>query len=360
MLEKMVKMKASDLHLKVGSHPVYRVYGDLHVDTSCPKLTKKALAEIVERIVPSALKENFRREGAVDFGFSIDEVNRFRTNAYSQHYGYSIAMRRLGYEHLAFEDLHLPQVIQKIAEYKYGMVLLTGPTGCGKSTTMAAMLHHINQHISCHIITIEDPIEFIHRDLKSLIDQREIGINARSFYEALRHAMREDPDVILVGEMRDQESVNIAIRAAMTGHLILSTTHTINAVQTVNRILKFFPVEQHPAIRSDLSLALKAVLTQRLIQGADKKSRIPAVEIMIVNEMIRKLIRDDRIDDMIQVIRNRVDGMQSFDQSLLAMVQSQFISPEMGIEYAEDPQAFRRNLGGAYAGTDRSSLVGSF
>jgi len=360
ILQKMVKMNASDLHLKVGSHPIYRVYGALEADTTYPKITKEMIASIVEKLVPGPLKENLKRDGAVDFGFSIDPVNRFRTNAYMQRSSYSIAMRRLGYEHLFFDQLHLPPIIKSIAEYKYGMVLLTGPTGCGKSTTMAAILHYINETQKFHIITIEDPIEFLHRDINCIVDQREIGIDARTFDQALRHAMREDPDVILVGEMRDQETVNIAIRAAMTGHLILSTTHTINAVQTVNRILKFFSVETHPAVRSDLTLALKAVLTQRLIPGADGHSRVPAVEVMIVNEMIRKLIREDRIEDMIQVIRNRVDDMQSFDQSLLDLVQAKLVAGELAAEYAEDPQAFRRNLVGGFSGTDRSSLVGSF
>jgi len=360
ILQKMVKQNASDLHIKVGSHPVLRIYGALQPDPSYPKMTKEMTAALVEKLVPGPLKENLKRDGSVDFGFSIDAYNRFRTNAFVQRGCFSIALRRLGYEHLSFEALHLPPIIKSIAEYKYGMVLLTGPTGCGKSTTMAAILHHINQTKKCHIITIEDPIEFIHRDIDCLIDQREIGIDARTFEQALRHSLREDPDVILLGEMRDQETVNTSIRAAMTGHLILSTTHTINAVQTVNRILKFFPVETHPAIRSDLTLALKAVLTQRLIPGADGHCRVPAVEVMIVNEMIRKLIREDRIDDMIQVIRNRVDDMQSFDQSLLDLVQEKLVAGEMAIEYAEDAQALRRNLYGAFAGTDRSSLVGSF
>ncbi len=360
ILQKMVKLNASDLHLKVGSHPVFRIHGALQPDPSYPKMTREMMTALVERLVPGPLKENLKRDGAVDFGFSLDANNRLRTNAYLQRSNYSIALRRLGYEHLGFEQLHLPPIITTIAEYKYGMILLTGPTGCGKSTTMAAILNHINTHKQCHIITIEDPIEFIHRDINCLIDQREIGIDTRSFEVGLRHAMREDPDVILVGEMRDQETVNIAIRAAMTGHLILSTTHTISAVQTVNRILKFFPVETHPAIRSDLTLALKAVLTQRLIPGADGHSRVPAVEVMIVNEMIRKLIREDRIEDMIQVIRNRVDDMQSFDQSLYDLVQQKLVAPETAIEYAEDPAAFRRNLLGGFAGTDRSSLVGSF
>jgi len=360
VLQKMVKINASDLHLKAGSHPVYRVYGSLEPDTSYPKMTKEMIAVIVEKLVPPSLKENLKRDGAVDFGFSIDPVNRFRTNAYLQRSTYSIAMRRLGYEHLAFDQLHLPPIIATIADYKYGMVLLTGPTGCGKSTTMAAIIHYINEKKKCHIITIEDPVEFIHRDINCIVDQREVGIDARGFDVALRHAMREDPDVILVGEMRDQETVNIAIRAAMSGHLILSTTHTISAVQAVNRILKFFPVETHAAVRSDLTLALKAVLTQRLIPGADGHSRVPAVEVMIVNEMIRKLIREDRIEDMIQVIRNRVDEMQSFDQSLLDLAQQKLVAPDVAVEFAEDPQTFRRNLLGGFAGTDRSSLVGSF
>ena len=360
IFQKMINLNASDLHVKVGSHPVFRVYGALQQDNGYPKMTKEMIAMLVETLVPAPLKESLKREGAVDFGFSVDAHNRFRTNAYLQRSSFSIAMRRLGYERLSFDDLHLPEIIKTIADYKFGMVLLTGPTGCGKSTTMAAIIHHINNAKKCHVITIEDPIEFIHRDINCIIDQREIGIDARTFDQALRHAMREDPDVILVGEMRDQETVNIAIRAAMTGHLILSTTHTINAVQTVNRLLKFFPVEQHPAIRTDLALALKAVLTQRLIPGADGHSRVPAVEVMIVNDMIRKLIREDRIEDMIQVIRNRVDDMQSFDQSLLDLVQLKLVEGNLAVEYAEDPAAFRRNLFGGFAGTDRSGLVGSF
>ena len=360
ILEKMIKLNASDLHIRVGSHPVFRVYGALQADPTYPKMTREMTAAIVEKLVPGSVKESLKRDGAVDFGFSIDPQNRCRINAFQQRGCYSIAMRRLGYEHLSFEELHLPPIIRSIAEYKHGMVLLTGPTGCGKSTTMAAILHHINQTRKYHVITIEDPIEFIHRDISCLIDQREIGIDARSFDGALRHAMREDPDVIQIGEMRDQETVNIAIRAAMTGHLILSTTHTINAVQTINRILKFFPVETHPAIRSDLTLALRAVLTQRLIPGADDHSRVPAVEVMIVNDMIRKLIREDRVEDMIQVIRNRVDDMQSFDQSLMDLVQQRLVAPEVAIEFAEDAPTFRRNLLGGFAGTDRSSLVGSF
>jgi len=360
LLEKMVTLNASDLHLKVGSHPVLRVYGDLQQETAYPKLTKETVLKILERILPPQLKENLKRDGSVDFGFSIDAQNRFRTNAYLQRQVYSIALRRLGYEHLDFDQLHLPEIIKEIANYRYGMVLLTGPTGCGKSTTMASILNFINGNKKCHVITIEDPIEFIHFDRSCIVDQREVGIDTRSFDAALRNAMREDPDVILVGEMRDQETINIAIRAAMTGHLILSTTHTINAVQTVNRTLKFFPVEQHPAIRSDLAIALKAVLTQRLIPGADGKSRVPAVEVMVVNDMIRKLIREDRIDDMIQVIRNRVDGMQSFDQSLMDLVHAKLITGDVGVDFSEDPATFRRNLFGAFSGTDRSSLVGSF
>ncbi|MBM3334834.1 PilT/PilU family type 4a pilus ATPase [Candidatus Sumerlaeota bacterium] len=360
ILTKMVKIDASDLHLKVGNHPVFRVHGGLVADSSFPKMTREMTAAIVDRLVPTSLREKFKRDGAVDFGFSIDTENRLRTNAYTQRGCYSIAMRRLGYHDLEFEQLHLPPVIKTISENKHGMVLLTGPTGCGKSTTMAAIINHINRTKRCHIITIEDPIEFIHPDIGCIIDQREVGIDARAFDEALRHAMREDPNVILIGEMRDQETVNTAIRAAMTGHLILSTVHTISAVQAVNRILKFFPVETHPAIRSDLTLALKAVVTQRLVPGADGRSRVPAVEVMIVNEMIRKLIREDRIEDMIQVIRNRVDGMQTFDQSLLSLAQQNLITSETAIEYAEDPSAVRRNLTGAFVDVDKSSLVGGF
>jgi twitching motility protein PilT len=356
LLLNMEKMNASDIHLKVGAPPVYRVYGEL-IPFDHPPVTKEEVNGIVDKIVPEKLKQRLAKEGAVDFAFSIDQKTRFRSNAFYQRGTLSLALRRLAYEDLGFEELKLPPIIAEIAKARRGMVLLTGPTGTGKSTTMAAIIDYINTTRREHIITIEDPIEFIHRDKMSLIEQREIGLDARSFDEALRHTLREDPNVILIGEMRDRETINIAIRAAMTGHLLISTLHTINAVQTVDRILKYFGVEEQAGLRSELCIALKAVISQRLVPAADGAGRVPCVEIMVVNEMIRKLIRENRVEDMEQVIKNNMDGMQTFDQSLQDLLKRKLITLDTGTAHAEDVLAFKRMAAGGVAGDDRSRII---
>jgi twitching motility protein PilT len=296
----------------------------------------------------------------VDFAFSIDAKTRFRSNAFYQRGTPSLALRRLQYENLGFEDLNLPPAIAEVAKARRGMVLITGPTGTGKSTTMAAIIDYINSSRREHIITIEDPIEFIHRDKMSLVEQREIGLDARTFDEALRHTLREDPNVILIGEMRDRETINIAIRAAMTGHLVISTLHTINAVQTIDRILKYYNVQEQAGLRSELAVALKAAVSQRLVPAAEGKGRVPCVEIMFVNDMIRKLIRENRVEDMMQVIKNNMDGMQTFDQSLLDLLKRKLIKPETGLTHAEDVSAFKRMAAGGVSGDDRSRIISSF
>jgi twitching motility protein PilT len=356
LLMNMEKMNASDIHLKVGAPPVYRVYGEL-IPVDHPPLTKEEVAAIVDKVVPEQLKARLTKEGAVDFAFSTDQKTRFRSNAFYQRGTLSLALRRLQSENLDFDALKLPPIIKEIANARRGMVLLTGPTGTGKSTTMAAMIDHINTTRREHIITIEDPIEFIHRDKLSLIEQREIGLDARTFDEALRHTLREDPNVILIGEMRDRETINIAIRAAMTGHLVISTLHTVNAVQTVDRILKYFSVEEQAGLRSELPIALKSVVSQRLVTAANGPGRVPCVEIMVVNEMIRKLIRENRVEDMIQVIKNNMDGMQTFDQSLMDLYRRKLITLDTGVANAEDVLAFKRMSTGGFAGDDRSRII---
>lgn len=359
LLVDMGPAKASDLHLKVGGVPIYRINGDIY-QANHPPISKEDLTAVVEKILPATLKEAFQKDGAVDFGFSLDMNTRFRTNVYLQRGSLSIALRRLQSEHLSFEQLQLPAVVEQLAKSKRGMLLVTGPTGTGKSTTMAAVIDHINTNYRRHIITIEDPIEFMFKDKQSFIDQREIGLDCRSFDQALRHGMREDPDVILIGEMRDKETVSIAIRAAMTGHLVISTLHTINSVQTVTRILKYFPAEEQAGLKSELGIAIRGVISQRLIPSADGKGRVPCVEIMVINDMIRKLIREDRVEDMIQIIKNRMDGMQSFDQSLLELYQKKLITFEIGMEYAEDQSGFKRMSEGGFAGGDRAALLSGF
>ncbi len=359
LLLDMVKVNASDLHLKAGAVPLYRIYGEL-MPVDHPPLKKEEIKAFVEKIIPERHKETLNKMLSADFGFSIDAVNRFRTNVFYQRGTLSVSMRRLEYKHLGFEELNLPPILTKIADSRRGMVLVTGPTGTGKSTTMAAIVDHINATRREHIITIEDPIEFIYKDKMSLIEQRELGVDTIGFDRALRDAIRSDPDVILIGEMRDKETISIATRAALTGHLVVSTLHTINAVQTINRIINYYEPEEQAFLRDQLTTALNAVVAQRLVPRAEGKGRVPCVEIMIQNDIIQNLMREDRIDDIIQVIRNGTDGMQSFDMSLISLYKSKLISLEVGMQYAQDPALFKRAVGGVSAGDDKSRILGGF
>ena len=359
LLTGMKSVNASDLHIKAGSPPIYRINGQLAA-LNHPPITKEEVSAILSKILPEKLKGSMEEHGACDFAFSIDSNTRFRSNAFYQKGVLSIAMRRLTYEELSFEKLGMPPILNAIARYNRGMILTTGPTGTGKSTTMATMVETINQTRAEHIVTIEDPIEFVFKDRKSLIEQREIGLDAKSFEEGLRHALRQDPDVILIGEMRDRETIQIAIRAAMTGHLVISTLHTINAVHTVSRMVKYFPPEEQDSMRSEISSCLRAVISQRLVPTTDGTGRVPCVEVMIVNDMVRKLIRENRIADMEQIIRNGVDGMLSFDQSLAQLVKDGKIQIEVAEGFAEDVPGLRRLVKGVSAGTDRSGILGGF
>lgn len=358
LLTDMVQYGASDLHIKGAAVPVYRVDGELRPAQHPPVLREEVQA-VAEKIIPPPMLQHFRDHGAVDFAFSIDPVNRFRTNAYHQRGMVSIALRRLAYDVLTFDNLGLPDTMKTIAEYRRGLVLCVGPTGTGKSTTMAGVLDYVNSNRKEHIITIEDPIEFLHRDKKSLVDQREIGIDCPNFEEGLRNALRQDPDVILVGEMRDRSTIAIGMQAAMTGHLVISTLHTTSAVQTVNRILQFYKHEEQDAMRDELSSALRAVVAQRLIPSVNK-GRVPCVEIMIVNSVVKKLLRENRIEDIETVIRNGVDKMQSFDRSLADLTLQKRITEEVAQNFAEDMPAYRRMLKGVSAGTDKAGILGGF
>ena len=356
LLQQMRTIGASDLHLKTGAPPVYRVYGTLKAAAN-EVLSKEDVKTILDRLVPARLQSELHDKGGVDFAFSIDRAIRFRCNAYSQRGVFSVAMRLLQNEFMSFEQLHLPEVMYDIAQYKRGMILVTGPTGSGKSTTMAAVVHYINSNRSEHIITIEDPIEFVHEDIKSLVQQREVGTDCESFGAALKHALRQDPDVILVGEMRDRETIQTATRAAMTGHLVISTLHTINAVQTVNRILKYFPPEEQASASNELATALRAVVAQRLVPAAGGQGRVPQLEILIVNDMVRKLMRTGRIDDVDQVLRNGMDKMQHFDIALVELVKKKLVDPAEAESFAEDVAAFRRLVKSGGSGGDRSGLI---
>lgn len=359
LLSNMVQLGASDLHIKSNVAPVYRLYGEL-MPTNHPPVTREEVAAALDRLIPPSLKHIFTEKGAVDFAFSLDANNRFRTNGYRQHGAYSIAIRRLTSGKLGFEDLGLPKVMENIGQFRRGMVLCVGPTGTGKTTTMAALIDYINANRREHIVTIEDPIEVLHPDKNSLIEQREIGIDCPNFEEGLRNALRQDPDVILVGEMRDRQTIAIGMQAAMTGHLLISTLHTTSSVHTINRIMQFYKHEELTALREDLAGALKAVISQRLIPAATGKARVPCVEVMIVNSMVVKLIRENRIDDIETVIKNGQEGMQSFDQSLADLTRVGRIKQEVAESFATDVQGFRRLVKGIKSGTDSAAILGGF
>ena len=359
LFEKMAELDASDLHLKAGTVPIFRVRGEL-VLLDFPIVSKEEIKGLTDKIIPEKLKENFKNDGAVDFAFSTDKDTRFRTNAFLQKGNISISLRRLVSKNLNFDELNLPKVFYDLCKLKRGLILITGPTGTGKSTTMAALVDYINETRKEHIVTIEDPIEFLFKDRQSIIEQRELGLDAFSFEVALKHALRQDPDVIVLGEMRDRDTINMAIRAAQTGHLVVSTLHTVNAVQTVARILKYFSVEEAEGIREDLAGSLAAVISQRLLPSADGKSRVPAVEVMVVDMIIKKLIRENRIEDMQQIIRNGELGMQTFDMSLAALVNSKLITFDAGKEYADDYPTYKRYCDGVEVGSDRKGLIGNY
>ncbi len=357
LLQEMPRHGASDLHLKQNAPPVYRIHGRLTPIKREPVEREELLAFLAEAI-PQRLRAAWDRDGALDFAFSADSATRFRGNAYYQRGAISVALRRLQTEDLSFANLGLPPAMDRLAEARRGMILITGPTGAGKTTTMPALIETINRTRREHIVTIEDPIEYVYRDRKSVIEQREIGIDAISFDVALKHALRQDPDVILLGEMRDLESIAIALRAALTGHLVISTLHTINATMTVNRIVQYFPADHQASVRSDLAAALRGIVSQRLIPAGDGARRVPIVEVLLNNEVISKLIRDDRAEDCRQVLQNGMDGMQTFDQALVDLVRRQVIGEKEGENYCENLQAFRRNIRGEYAGGDQSGILG--
>jgi twitching motility protein PilT len=357
ILRSMKEIGASDLHVKSGVPPRYRAHGHL-IEVGEAPLTVQDVKVIAEKLVPQRLQSELSSDGAVDFAFALDADTRFRCNAFHQRGKLSIAMRILQNAYKRFEDMHLPKVMHDFVKFRRGMILVTGPTGSGKSTTMASLINEINVARADHIITIEDPIEFVHNDKKALVQQREIGTDATSFGQALKHALRQDPDVILVGEMRDAETIITAMRAAMTGHLVISTLHTISAVQTIRRILRYFPPEEQDSIRGELAIAVKAVVAQRLIPTADGQGRVPQVEILVINDLVQKLIKDNRIDDVDQVMKNGMDGMQHFDNSLVDLTLKGLISPELAEEYAEDVAAYRRMRKGGSSGGDRSALIG--
>jgi len=355
LLRAMIAKGASDLHLKVGSFPHLRINGELTPFAECEKLTSEDSLMMAFSIMNNKQKQRFRDEAEVDLGYGVKGLGRFRVNVFQQRGTVSVAIRAIPLAIPSFDDLNLPKILEKIAQEPRGLVLVTGTTGSGKSTSIASMLNYINEHMTRHIITIEDPIEFIHLDRLSIVSQREIGVDAPSFGSALRSALRQDPDVVLVGEMRDLETIETALLAAETGHLVFSTLHTLDALETVNRIIAVFPSHQQRQIRLQLAMVLHAVISMRLIRRSDVSGRVPAAEVMIVTEYIRTSIMDP---DKTRMIRHAISagtsqyGMQTFDQSIYDHYKAGRISYEDALNYATNPDEFKLRVQGIYSTKD--------
>ncbi len=342
-----VKTRASDLHLKTGQPAKLRLFGELK-NTTGEVLTAERIEELVFEILSPAQKKFFLEHGTIDFAHEIEGEHRFRTNVFRQRGMISLAARRVNTVIPPFEELNLPAVLANICESRQGLVLVVGPTGCGKTTTIASMIDYINRTRSCHIITIEDPIEYLFRDARAIVSQREIGLDTQDFEEALTYLMRQDPDVVFVGEMRDARTVTAGMRASETGHLVFGTLHSANASQAVHRLLDLFPQNERDLVRQTLSLALRAVISQVLLpcltEGVD---RIPAVEILISNASARKLISDGREGDLPGVIRtSQQEGMQDLTYNLCELIKDGSIDPKDAFKYAPNKEELKMALKG--------------
>jgi twitching motility protein PilT len=340
----VIEKEASDLHLKVPSQPMIRQYGKLiAIDGSEPLRPEDTEATLFHMLTDEAKLEAFRSEREVDFSYSVPGVARFRVNAFVQRGSVSLVCRAIPFEIKTADELMLPPVIDEIADEERGLILLTGTTGSGKSTTLAAMIDHINTSYAKHIVTIEDPVEFLHRDKKSIINQREVGEDTASFARALRRVLRQDPDVILVGEMRDEETVRTALSAAETGHLVLSTIHTVDAAESVNRIIDFFPQAEQRQARAMLAGTLKAVISQRLVPTPDGNGRVATCEILRMTGRVRDMIiNPDETGKLPEVIsEGAYYGMQTFDQALLYHVQQGRVAMNDALKAATHPHDFK-------------------
>jgi twitching motility protein PilT len=331
-LKDLMDGQGSDLHVKVGSPPMIRLPDGLRRLDRDP-ITPVETAAIAESIIPADRRETFETTGEVDFAYSLKDVGRFRANVFKQRGSISMVLRRLRFGGPTFEELRLPEVVRSLAQEHRGLILVTGPTGSGKTTTLASMIGHINETKPVHIVTIEDPIEVLHRDAMGSINQREIGNDTKDFLSALRAALRQDPDVILIGEMRDAETVRAAIQAAETGHLVLSTLHTVDATETVNRVIDFFPPYQQKQVRLALAGTLRGIICQRLVATVDG-GRTPVLEILVNNGRIAERIVDpERTHEIKDVVADGIYyGMTTFDQSLLALLQEGWITAEAAFE----------------------------
>lgn len=342
LLNKAYDLQASDLHITVDSPPVYRIHGELQPLGDTP-LTAKDTEQLAKEIIAEKLWPTFLEKGEMDFNYELEGLSRFRVNAFRQKGNISIAFRLIPVNIPTIEDLKLPAILKNLMVKPQGLILVTGPTGSGKSTTLAAMIDYVNQNFSKHIITLEDPIEFVHNHQKSIINQREVGFDTNSFASGLRAALRQDPDIILVGEMRDLETIATAITAAETGHLVLGTLHTVGAAQTIDRIIDVFPPHQQQQIRIQLASTLQGVISQRLFPTKSKDGRVVATEIMINNPSIANLIRNEKVHQIQNVLQtSKAQGMHTLEMSILNLLERNIISKDVALPYLSAGDSYGR------------------
>ncbi|PYS84083.1 MAG: type IV pili twitching motility protein PilT [Acidobacteria bacterium] len=357
LLRVAAQFGASDLHCKAGSQPFMRIGGELRPILNAPRLTQEDTLDMAFSMMSNRQKQRFKEVSEADIAYGVSGLGRFRANIFQQRGTVGMVLRVIPDKVRTITELGLPPVIERIAEEQRGLILVTGTTGSGKSTTLAAMIDHINSNRGGHVITIEDPIEFLHRDKKSFVTQREVDVDTRSFAEALRGALRQDPDVILVGEMRDHETIETALTAAETGHLVLSTLHTLDATETVRRIVSSFPPHLQKSVRIQLAGILRAVISMRLVRSAEGAGRVPAAEVMVSTGLIRDYVINE---EKTSLIRDAIAagtsqyGMQTFDQSLFTLYQSGLITMEEALRGASNPDEFRLRVAGIRSASDQA------
>jgi twitching motility protein PilT len=355
ILKMAIQGKASDVHIKVGVPPIFRINGALAPMKSAERLTPEIISKMAFGIMNATQKEKFARDNECDLAYGVPGLGRFRVNVFQQRGTVGMVLRAIPFGTSTIEQLLLPKVIEKVAMHERGLILVTGTTGSGKSTTLAAMIDHVNSNRTAHIVTIEDPIEFLHRDKKSIVNQREVGFDTKGFANALRAALRQDPDVILVGEMRDAETIETALTAAETGHLVMSTLHTIDATETINRIISVFPVHQQKQVRLQLAGIVKGIISQRLCPRADGKGRVPAVEVLVSTARVRECIEEpEKTKELRDAIAQGVVsyGMQTFDQSLMGLYKQGLITYEEALRQCSNPDDFALKVKGISSTSD--------
>ncbi len=352
LLRRMPEMQSSDLYLKVGLAPSMRVHSEVFRLEEEP-ITDDQMSKCCQEVMNDHQQKIFSERPDLDFAYTLEPGKRYRINLFRQQGHVGMVARFIRDEDLRFQTLHLPDVVRELAELPRGLVILTGATGSGKSTTLAAMISYINEHFQRHIMTIEDPIEFIHTDKKSLINQREVGFDTNSFTDALRHVVRQSPDVILIGEMRDMDTMMTAISAAETGHLVLTTLHTSDVAHTLDRIINYFPDHLKPQVQQELAQSLEGIICMRLLRSKAGDGRVPSLEILRATSNVRKALQDGELWRLKEIMQKGDEfGMQTFNQSMLKLFQKDMISFEEGLRHSSNPEEFKLNAKGMFTGTE--------